>query len=153
MIREQLLGICWGLFVCGSVFAQTPSLPLQRIDAPPLLPPNMPTSPRGVVYPPAPYVVQPVAGTGTPAGARQTIGGTLSPVTTVYSNPVTQFGSTSVPAGAVTYRGYVPVTSVPAGVVPVITATPYRYGRGILGQPKVYVSGQPVRNALRYLSP
>jgi hypothetical protein len=26
-------------------------------------------------------------------------------------------------------------------------------GKGIIGQPKVYVSGQPVRNFLRYLSP
>jgi hypothetical protein len=25
-------------------------------------------------------------------------------------------------------------------------------GRGIFGQPKVYVPGQPIRNALRYLT-
>jgi hypothetical protein len=26
-------------------------------------------------------------------------------------------------------------------------------GRGILGQPKIYVPNQPIRNTLRYLSP
>ena len=29
----------------------------------------------------------------------------------------------------------------------------YFHGRGIIGQPKLYVSGQPIRNFLRYLSP
>jgi hypothetical protein len=29
----------------------------------------------------------------------------------------------------------------------------YEVGRGLLGQPKLYVPGQPVRNFLRYLSP
>jgi hypothetical protein len=31
--------------------------------------------------------------------------------------------------------------------------TSYEVGRGVLGQPKVYVSGQPVRNFVRYLTP
>ena len=55
-------------------------------------------------------------------------------------------------------------------VAPVVTATPQNYylqplipvqnvpagatiGRGLLGQPTVYVPGQPVRNFLRYLAP
>jgi hypothetical protein len=29
----------------------------------------------------------------------------------------------------------------------------YTVGRGIIGQPTVYVAGQPIRNFLRYLSP
>ncbi|MEK6239071.1 MAG: hypothetical protein N2C14_30515, partial [Planctomycetales bacterium] len=29
----------------------------------------------------------------------------------------------------------------------------YWVGRGIVGQPKLYISGQPVRNALRFVSP
>ena len=44
----------------------------------------------------------------------------------------------------VTYRPLVPLVAMPRS---------YRVGRGILGQPKVYVPGQPVRNALRYLTP
>jgi hypothetical protein len=42
-----------------------------------------------------------------------------------------------------TYRPLVPIAQMPSQ---------YRFGRGILGQPKVYVSGQPIRNFLRYLS-
>jgi len=29
----------------------------------------------------------------------------------------------------------------------------YQYGRGIIGQPKLYVPGQPVRNLLRFITP
>jgi hypothetical protein len=41
-------------------------------------------------------------------------------------------------------RPVIPGTSAPRTVY---------YGTGIVGQPKLYVSGQPIRNALRYLSP
>ena len=44
----------------------------------------------------------------------------------------------------VTYRPLVPLVSMPRS---------YQVGRGILGQVKVYVPGQPIRNALRYLTP
>ena len=44
----------------------------------------------------------------------------------------------------VTYRPLVPLVAMPRS---------YQVGRGILGQPKVYVPGQPIRNALRYLTP
>jgi len=37
-----------------------------------------------------------------------------------------------------------PIATVPAGAT---------IGRGVLGQPTVYVPGQPVRNVLRYFSP
>ncbi len=47
-------------------------------------------------------------------------------------------------APLVTYRPLLPLVAVPRS---------YQVGRGILGQPKVYVPGQPIRNALRYLTP
>lgn len=55
-----------------------------------------------------------------------------------------------------------PVTVVPGTapwwvyrpLVPVAAPPPVYYlGRGIIGQPKVYIPGQPVRNALRFLTP
>ncbi len=64
---------------------------------------------------------------------------------------------------------HTPVVAAPAGPVvaapaaPVITYRPllpvipapgqYYLGRGVLGQPKLYVPNQPVRNFVRYLSP
>ena len=44
----------------------------------------------------------------------------------------------------VTYRPLVPVVPMPSQ---------YYVGQGLLGQPKLYVPAQPVRNFLRYLSP
>ena len=50
-----------------------------------------------------------------------------------------------------------PVVAPPIGYRPLMALRPlpptYAVGRGILGQPKVYVPGQPVRNFVRYLSP
>lgn len=43
----------------------------------------------------------------------------------------------------VTYKPLVPLMTVPQQ---------YYFGRGIIGQPKIYVPGQPIRNFLRYLS-
>jgi hypothetical protein len=40
---------------------------------------------------------------------------------------------------------YRPITTSPA-------AAPYRIGKGIFGQPKLYVPNQPVRNFFRSLS-
>lgn len=52
---------------------------------------------------------------------------------------------TYVPIGThSTYKPLRPITPMPAQ---------YRFGRGIVGQPKVYVPGQPIRNFLRFLSP
>jgi hypothetical protein len=50
----------------------------------------------------------------------------------------------SLTPGYTTYRPLVPIAPMPAS---------YYVGRGILGQPTLYVPGQPVRNFLRYLSP
>ena len=46
-----------------------------------------------------------------------------------------------------------PMTTVYQPVQGMNIATPYQFGRGLLGQPKVYVRGQPLRNALRFLTP
>ncbi len=50
---------------------------------------------------------------------------------------------------------YRPASPAPQVVYqPVMVAGPrYVLGRGILGQPKLYVDGQPVRNFLRWLTP
>jgi len=52
--------------------------------------------------------------------------------------------SAATPAPAIVYRPVVPVFRMPRS---------YVVGRGILGQPKVYVPGQPVRNTFRWLTP
>ncbi len=52
--------------------------------------------------------------------------------------------ATQVRPAMVTYRPLVPLVAMPRT---------YRVGRGILGQPKLYVPGQIVRNAIRYLTP
>ena len=57
-----------------------------------------------------------------------------------------------VPAGGFNYGQ--PQTSGYRPLWPVVTMPPnYFVGRGVLGQPKVYVPGQPIRNVLRYLTP
>ncbi len=58
------------------------------------------------------------------------------------------------PVGRTSY--YAP-NAAPLGVqvaTPVVNSTPgVVVGRGILGQPKAYVPGQPLRNALRFVTP
>ncbi len=53
--------------------------------------------------------------------------------------------------------GPAPVVAAPVGYRPIVALRPlppaYAVGRGIVGQPKVYVPGQPLRNFVRYLSP
>ena len=63
------------------------------------------------------------------------------PVTTV--SPVSFVGPTVPAAPNIVYRPLLPVSP---------SSPPYYVGQGLLGQPKVYMPGQPVRNFLRYLS-
>jgi hypothetical protein len=57
------------------------------------------------------------------------------------------------------YASSIPYVSSPATtayqpLVPIVSAPPsYYVGRGVIGQPKMYVPGQPIRNFLRYLTP
>lgn len=57
-----------------------------------------------------------------------------APVTSYYVQPAPSYA----------WRPVVPVVPVPST---------YYVGRGVIGQPTVYVPGQPIRNALRFLSP
>lgn len=66
-----------------------------------------------------------------------------APATTVYA-PTVRPSACCPPAPRVTYRPVMPVLPMPPA---------YEVGRGILGQPKLYVPGQPVRNFFRYLTP
>lgn len=79
--------------------------------------------------------------------------GTSVPVQT-FQPPATFVSPASVPVitpqpqmvapPVTTFRPLVPVAPPPAQ---------YYIGRGLLGQPKLYVPQQPIRNFLRYLSP
>jgi len=67
------------------------------------------------------------------------------------------------PAGMLVLPPPPPVAAVPVQVGPVVTYRPlvpvvpmpaqYYLGQGLLGQPKLYVPDQPLRNFLRYLTP
>lgn len=48
------------------------------------------------------------------------------------------------PQATYAYRQSLPVSGYPGNVY---------FGRGIIGQPKAYVPGQPLRNAIRYITP
>lgn len=58
--------------------------------------------------------------------------------------PQTMFLPPGGPPPSVVYRPAPPVELPP---------NPYHVGHGIIGQPKLYVTGQHVRNILRYLTP
>lgn len=92
---------------------------------------------------------------------------TTSPATTVTPPATTYVPSTTVPyVSAPAVVSYTPTTVVtPTPTVPVVRAgfppvlpisstdRPVMVSQGLLGQPVVYVPGQPVRNFLRYLTP
>lgn len=86
-------------------------------------------------YRPGPYQAQAVP---QPAGFPQPVGPACDAVPHVPPNAVVSG------AAFAAYRPIVPLFAVPRS---------YQVGRGILGQAKIYVPGQPIRNALRYLTP
>lgn len=105
-----------------------------------------------------PVVTQPapVSQTVWYSAPAATIAPSLPAPTTVY------YGSAVVaPAVVANYStvatpgisGVAPTVVYRPVVSPVAVATPYIMGNGVLGQPKLYVQGQPLRNALRYISP
>ena len=83
------------------------------------------------------------------------------PATTVYYSPsvstvrtTTYYSSvSSFPVATVAYREPVLFAAPAAVYSPVIVGRPVVVGRGIIGQPKAYVGGQPVRNAVRFVTP
>jgi hypothetical protein len=62
----------------------------------------------------------------------------------VYNMPPANLAPTATYPPVYSYRPAMPVSAMPAD---------YYFGRGLIGQPKVYVQGQPVRNALRFITP
>jgi hypothetical protein len=62
-----------------------------------------------------------------------------------YYAPPSQPSSAVLPA-PVTYEVYRPVLQIASPSSPAVL------GRGVLGQPKAYVPGQPIRNFIRYLT-
>lgn len=72
----------------------------------------------------------------------------LPPPPSPWSTPVVAVSAGTVVAApsapVVTYRPLLPVIAMPGQ---------YYFGRGVLGQPKLYVPNQPLRNFVRYLSP
>ncbi|HEX3657701.1 MAG TPA: hypothetical protein VHY91_26130 [Pirellulales bacterium] len=83
--------------------------------------------------------------------------------TMAVAQPTPYLPLTSPPLAAVPPAAAPPVIEVPACPQPTcayrplvtVTAMPpmYEVGRGILGQPKLYVPRQPVRNFVRWLTP
>lgn len=65
-----------------------------------------------------------------------------APAAPFVAPPVVQVPA--IPAPTIAYRPLIAVTAMPPA---------YEVGRGILGQPKLYVPRQPVRNFVRWLTP
>ena len=59
----------------------------------------------------------------------------------------------SMPMGTMSYAQPV-VAYYPPVAAPVVAARPsYVIGRGVVGQTKVYIPGQPIRNSVRFVTP
>lgn len=142
-----LLAVLW----TGTAFGQTvvvhslvvPSTP-QVVYSPVVSAPVTPVVSTPVVSTPVAsyttyYAPAPVAAVAPTVSHR-----VAYPTTTYYA-----------PAAVTAYSPVVTAAPVPVTTYsPVVTAYPsYYVGRGVVGQPTVYVPGQPVRNALRFLAP
>lgn len=107
-------------------------------------------------------VYQPVANVVTPHVTYYSPAMVPAPTVVQYApspyaaRTVTYYSSVSSMPVATTVRG-VPVAVAPVPVVayrPAAVAVPaYVIGRGVVGQPKLYVPGQPIRNAVRFSTP
>jgi hypothetical protein len=101
----------------------------------------VPGRPAGVYYP--------LVTTSYPPG---TIAPTILPPSRPLAAPPASVSA--LPAVPAPVASGVPATFVYRPLLPVVPVpVDYYLGRGILGQPTVYVPGQPVRNFLRYLAP
>lgn len=104
-------------------------------------------SPQKVVQ-----VIQPIGYTNTLPQQQVTY---VQPV--VYAQPVTNVQPlTNVQTlSATPFNPYVQTKGVPWRPLVPIRSMPDNYvvGQGIIGQPKVYVPSQPVRNFIRYITP
>ena len=85
------------------------------------------------------------------------------PIVSSGCTPTTAVAMASAPLPVTTYYQPAGVSTVTAAVTPTYVAygspyvvarpRPYYVGRGLIGQPKLYVGGQPIRNALRFITP
>jgi DNA-directed RNA polymerase II subunit RPB1 len=76
--------------------------------------------------------------------------------TTAYYAPTTSYYAARTSYYAPTTSYYAPTTAyygATAVAAPVVVGRPAVLGSGSLGQPKVYIPGQPIRNALRWATP
>jgi len=73
----------------------------------------------------------------------------FAPAAPVTTNVVPTTTTFYAPAPVARTTFFVPTTTV----VPTTVLRPAVVGRGIVGQPKLYVPGQPLRNALRFVTP
>ena len=105
------------------------------------------TAPAATSWQPAVYLQPASAANVVPRLGSQAInsspvlGNTLSSNRS-FASPVDYYSTRNIPVAR--YRPIVSLGSVPEG---------YQVGQGMLGQPKVYVPGQPLRNFVRYLTP
>jgi hypothetical protein len=104
------------------------------------------------VYNPAPaYTPVSTYYVGNPCGQRVACNYACSPCCNPCCNPCgVTYASAAPCAPCAPQAVYAPVTYAPA---PVACGPQACIRRGLLGQPVVYVPGQPVRNALRFLTP
>jgi len=98
-------------------------------------------APAPSVQPAAPPYYAPAATTLSPAAAPQVL---PQAQCECYRSLAPAFSPQTVYQPVITYRPVLPLAAMPSR---------YYVGRGVLGQPKLYVPSQPIRNFLRYLSP
>lgn len=126
---------CWSLLALhgpwnpavaqSAATAQPSSLP-SLVD----LPAAGTVATTGYFAPPAGYAVVPASASVRPATGWSPSGLRVAPLTT--ARPATA-ATNAAPTGRPVRPVYV--------------------GKGLIGQPKLYVAGQPLRNALRFLTP
>ncbi len=117
-------------------------------------PPQVVYSPTSeTVYSPSSRIVySPASETASAGPYYETTGTSYIVGSPVYASGISQCGT------PVSYSAYMPVASTPyvayKPIVPIVPAYPNAVvGRGIIGQPKAYVPGQPLRNAIRFVTP
>ena len=99
-------------------------------------------------------VVQPIGYTNSlPQQQITYVQPTFQPV--AYTQPSAAIQPLNSVQGTTAFNPYVQTKGVPWRPIVPIRSMPANYvvGQGIIGQPKVYVPSQPVRNFIRYISP
>lgn len=114
------------------------------VAAGPAASPNVASSPSVLLLPPPPPLASAPALPPALIQPPLTVPAHTPTVTAIPAQPPISAPTAASANPVVTYRPLVPIASMPPQ---------YYVGRGLLGQPKLYVPNQPVRNFVRYLSP